>query len=281
MLAFLNGRFLPVEQATVSVLDRGFILGDGLFETMRAVRGRLLFWPDHLARLRSGAEALGIPLEAGGEDLGGVATELLGQNGLSDAVVRIQVSRGPGVRGYSPRGAGPATRVVTVHPPASPAAAERGWRLRTWSGRVQGSDAFARHKTGSKLRQILARAEAEAAGADEALLLTQEGHLCEAAAANLFWIRERAVFTPSLEAGCLAGVTRSVLLRTLRQEGWQCDEVLAPASALGEADGVLLTLASLGVVEVVELDGNAISRSGLLHDIRGAYQRACDRHLSD
>lgn len=278
--AYVQGRFVPAEEATVSVFDRGFILGDGLFETMRATGAVIPFWGRHLQRLLEGAADLGIPFHAESSGLSGIVTELLRRNALPESVVRIQLSRGRGGRGYSPGNAGPPTLVVTVHeaPTVPPGGAT--WRLHTASLRVQGRDPLACRKTGSRLRHILARAEAEAAGADEALLLTEDGTISEAAAANVFWLRGDAVFTPALEAGCLAGLTRSVLLTLLGRDGWRCSEVLAPAAELRQAEGVFLTLSTLGIVEAVALDGVVLPRSDRLNLIREAYLRDYRSHLS-
>src|SRR5690606_3430075 len=115
MIVFLNGAFIPAEQAMVSVFDRGFLYGDGLFETVRVIDGRLPLWDGHWARLSRGLDALQLPAFSETELLGH-AEELLRRNNLTDATLRISVSRGPGVRGYSPRGAGPPTWVMSAQP---------------------------------------------------------------------------------------------------------------------------------------------------------------------
>src|SRR5687768_11022460 len=116
MIVYLNGRFVPEEQACVSIHDRGFLYGDALFETIRIYNGEPFLWQEHMSRLRAGCDALRIK-PAAEEELISCLTELLRLNSLSDAVARISLSRGPGPRGYSPRGADRPTLCIALFPP--------------------------------------------------------------------------------------------------------------------------------------------------------------------
>src|ERR1035438_4529097 len=120
VLVFLNGQFLPEAQAVVPVNDRGFLLGDGLFETLRVVRGRLFRLPQHLDRLARGAEFLKIILPFTPDELKVFAGQLVEQNKLPDAILRLTLTRGPGGRGYAPNGEGKPTLVMTLHPVPPP-----------------------------------------------------------------------------------------------------------------------------------------------------------------
>ncbi len=106
MIAFLNGEYLPEAEARVSVLDRGYLYGDGLFETIPVSNGRPFRWAQHLERLRKGADWLGIPLPFSPKEVRGVIRELVRRNELPHSTVRVALSRGVGPRGYSPAGAG-------------------------------------------------------------------------------------------------------------------------------------------------------------------------------
>ena len=154
MTVFLNGQFVAEEQAVVSVFDRSFLYGDGLFETLRVVRGLPLHWKEHLGRLRRGADFLRIRLPFAEQELRGFATELFRRHGLMDAVLRITVSRGVGLRGYSRKGADAPSVVMTLHPPPflDPANPPR-WRLKTASLRVAPNDPLAQVKTANKLHR--------------------------------------------------------------------------------------------------------------------------------
>ena len=114
MMVYLNGRFVPAEQASVSVFDRGFLYGDGLFESVRINAGRPFLWESHVHRLVQGAAALHIVLPIDPGSLHAAVIELLLVNQMSDAIVRISISRGPGPRGYSIRGADSPTVVITA-----------------------------------------------------------------------------------------------------------------------------------------------------------------------
>jgi len=282
MTVFLNGRFLPAEQASLSIFDRGFLYGDGLFETVRVFRGRPFLWAEHLARLTQGATRLGLRLPLAADELTGVAGELLRRNGLADATLRLALSRGPGPRGYSPLGADQPTLVLTVHAaPPSDAPDPAPCRLVTAAYRVPCGDPLSTWKTSCKLLNVLARRDAELAGADEALLLNTAGRVAETTGANLFWFDGPALCTPDLAEGALAGVTRGHVLALARNLGWIVRETAALPSAVAAAEAVFLTNCSLGLREVVELDATPLGRDPRLGVLRAAYHDSIRRLLCD
>jgi 4-amino-4-deoxychorismate lyase len=281
MMVFLNGEFCSSDQAQVSVFDRGFLYGDGLFETIRAYEGRLFLWDEHLRRLRGGVLALRIPLPEDDAHLKATALELLRRNGLSDGLVRLQVTRGQGRRGYSFQGTEVSTRAMATYPaPPLNGPPPDPWDLHTSSFRVTPADALTRHKTTSKLLQVMARSEAEGAGADEALLLNTRGHVAEAAAANVFWFEGDRACTPALAEGGLPGVTRQFVLSLLVRLGLGGHEVARSVEEVRRASGLFLTLSSLGVVEVRRLDGHAVSLDDRVARVREAYLNAVRKQLS-
>src|SRR5580704_7565373 len=218
MIVFLNGEFVPEESARVSVFDRSFQFGDGLFETLRAYRGKPFRWADHFERLRRGAEFLKIRLPLGEEELRARAQELIERNRMPESLLRIALSRGVGKRGYLPKGADNPTVVMSLHA-APDAEANREWRVIIATPRLPANEPLAQFKTSNKLPQILARMEADAAGADEALLLNTDGEVVEGSGSNLFWIKDGTVCTPPLASGVLPGVTRVVVLEICKQSG--------------------------------------------------------------
>jgi branched-subunit amino acid aminotransferase/4-amino-4-deoxychorismate lyase len=291
MIVFLNGQFVPEDQATVSVFDRAFLYGDGLFETMRVANGKPFRWAQHLDRLRTGADFLGIKIPFGSQALEQFAADLITRNQMPDALLRLTVSRGVGRRGYSPQGADQPVVVMTLHPfPGAPASGTAcfdkspsravpeagapllGWKLVTASFRLPAGEKLAQFKTANKLAQIMARAEADAAGADEALLCNTDGFVVEGASSNLFWVEGDTVCTPPLASGILAGVTRAVTAELCGQLALPRAERETTPDQLRQASGVFVTLSSLGVVECSALDGAPLMRSPLTEKLRCAYE---------
>jgi aminodeoxychorismate lyase len=273
VLVFLNGQFVPEERAVVSVFDRSFLYGDGLFETVRVVRGKPFRWDQHIERLQRGADYLKIKLPFAPDALRGFADELIAKNNLPDALLRLTLSRGVGVRGYSPKGAENPTLVMSLHPaPARDASGSPPrWKLITSSHRLPANDLLAQFKTCNKLAQILARTEADAAGADEALLLNTEGFIVEGASSNLFWIEGRAVWTPPLAAGILPGVTRAVVLEICQQLGFAIREANITVEKLKFVEGIFVSLSSFGVVEIDSLDDSIVKASPISKQIQARY----------
>ncbi len=272
MIVFLNGQFVPEEQALISVFDRGFLYGDGLFETMRIFNVKPFRWPQHLERLTRGAEVLGLRLPFSTELLWKFADELIQRNHMPDALLRLTLSRGIGLRGYSPRGAEHPTLVMSMHP-APPDGSQdlRKWRLLTSSVRLPAKQLLAQFKTCNKLAQVLARAEADAANAEEALLLNTDGFLVEGASSNLFCIKEGNVYTSPLESGILPGVTRAVVFEICENLGFTTSESNMSVEDLLKAEGVFLSLSSVGIAEAVSLDNRPLRRSSLSRQLHSAY----------
>jgi len=272
MIVFLNGQFVAQEQARVSVFDRGFLYGDGLFETLRVANGRPFLWDQHLKRLWAGVEFCKLELPFAPMELREIATELIERNQTRAAVLRLTISRGVGPRGYSPHGAAPATVVMSLHAaPGVDADVPRGWRLATSSIRLTSTEPLSRFKTCNKLPQIVARAEADALGADEALLLGQDGWAVEGTCSNLFWITDRTLLTPPLSSGALPGITRAAVFELCAKLGVSCREANAKPEQLLACEGVFLTLSSLGIVAASHLDKQPLAHSPIADRISAAY----------
>jgi aminodeoxychorismate lyase len=274
MQVLFNGGFVPEEEAAVSIFDRGLCYGDGLFETLRVSHSRPFRWTEHLNRLAHGAKVLGIDLPYSAKELSAQAAEIIQRSALRQGLLRMMLSRGQGPRGYSPRGAKEPWLAMSVHPlPAATLRKPACWRLVLSSYRVQANDALACLKTCNKLHQVLARREAEDQGGDEALLLNTRGYVAEASSANLFWIEDGSVFTPPIGSGALEGITRGVVFEICSRLGIRCREHNCRVGHLKSAQGVFLTLSSLGIVEAGSLDGVALRRSAATQQIRVAYEQ--------
>lgn len=272
VIVFLNGEFLPEERAVISVFDRSFLYGDGLYEAIPVVGGRMFRWAEHLARFARGAELLKIRCPFSDEAMRQFADELVARNKLPDALLRITLSRGVGQRGYSPKGADTPTLVMNLHPlPPPDAGVVRRWKLITASQRLPAGEPLTQFKNANKLQQILARAEADEAGANEALLQNSNGHVVEGTTSNLFWIEGGTVNTPPLVAGILPGVTRAVVQEICRLLGIKFCERNITIDELKQTDGAFVSMSSMGVVVVDSLDGVKLPEPPLVGQIHRAY----------
>jgi branched-chain amino acid aminotransferase len=263
-----DGRLIRGAEATLSVFDRGFLLGDGLFETLRASQGEPVHLAAHLRRLRAGAEVLRIRLPWSDQTLTAAIRELLTANELSEAAVRLTLSRGVGPPGPSIPGTISPTIVLAVRP-------FTGYPGRWYEPGAEAilcrvvkneRSPLCAVKSTSYLEHILARDEAVRRGAEEALLLNTRGRLVEASSANLFLVIDGCLCTPDLASGCLPGVTRAVVLTVAREHGHETREEALLPEALDRAEEAFLTNSLLGVAPLVRVDGRPVGsgRPGLL-----------------
>jgi aminodeoxychorismate lyase len=256
MIVFLNGHFIPEEQATVSIFDRSFLYGDGLFETILVANAKPFRLVQHWERLERGAKFLGVRVPYPRDVLSKHAAELIDRNQTKDALLRVTLSRGVGIRGYSPKGAESPTLTMTLHPlRGATSGITPRWQLRSARFRLPADEPLAQFKTCNKLVQIMARAEAESSGANEALLVNTDGFAVEGASSNLFWIEHGTVCTPPLASGILAGITRQVVPELCAKLKLPFQESNIRPEGLAQADAVFLSLSSHGIVEVSSLDG--------------------------
>ena len=272
MIVFLNGKFLPAADAVVPLNDRGFLLGDGLFETMRVANGRPFRCAQHLERLTRGADFLKIKLPFTPKEIQKFAGELIEQNTLAEAILRVTLTRGAGARGYSPKNSGPPTLALTLHPlPPVNVDEPVQWSLVTSSFRLPAGDALAAFKTTSKILNVLARAEAEEQGADEALLLNANGEVAETAGGNIFWVYQDKICTVPTGRGGLPGITRAVVLELCQSLGLETNKRVIKPEQLRNAEGIFVTQSALGIVPVVAFDGVPVAPSPLVDQIAAAY----------
>jgi branched-chain amino acid aminotransferase len=269
---WVDGRLLPAAGTHLSVFDRGFQLGDGIFETLRVRGARATELAEHIARLRSSAAGLDIPLPDDLDEVLGVGiADLLVATGLDgpagDASVRITVSRGA-FRGRGllpPDEAVAATIAIQAWPVVPPLGGhlERGLRLVTSTIRRDPANPLATLKTTSRADYVYARLEARRAGADDALFLTTDGHLSEGTTANIFLVRRAAddvveLATPSLDCAILPGTTRSWLLTWAARAGLRPVEGRLTRVDLGSADEAFVSSSVAGVLPVTSFDGDPI-----------------------
>jgi len=264
---WIDGSILPAEGAHVSAFDRGFQLGDGIFETVRARGGRVTELDEHLARLARSATGLDISLP---DDIDAIVRrgirDLLEAEGLAgpdaDASVRITVTRGA-FRGRGllpPAGAMAPTTAIQAWPIAAPPEGHLrdGLRLVASDIRRDPENPLATLKTTSRADYVHARLEARRAGADDALFLTTDGHLSEATSANVFLVHGDELATPDLACAILPGTTRSWILGWAARVGLRPHEGWLTTRELAEADEAFLCSSVAGILPVTAFDGRAI-----------------------
>ncbi|HEX5465916.1 MAG TPA: aminotransferase class IV [Candidatus Limnocylindrales bacterium] len=264
---WVDGALRSAEERHLSAFDRGFQLGDGVFETLHARDGQAVELDEHVVRLRHSAEGLAIDLPADLEaTLADAIRELLRADELAapdqEAAIRITVSRGAiRERAILPApGAARPTIVVQAWPHLPPDAErfERGIRLTVSSVRRDPESPLAGLKIVSRADHVFARLEAQRAGADDALFLTLDGYVAEATSANLFLVRGEELATPSLGCGILAGTTRSWLLAWAAKVGLRPLETLLTTREVHEADEAFLSSSVAGVLPVTRFEGRPL-----------------------
>ncbi len=251
MRPWLNGTIRGGSADCIAADDRGFTLGDGVFETLRVLGGRPLRTEAHLRRLREGAAVLGIPVDQNNDALAQAMALTLAANDIHDGSLRLTLSRGPAPRGLATPGAVRPT-LLMMAAPAVPQSGPAHVVVATATRRNERS-VSSRIKSLSYLDNVLARREAELAGADDAILLNTQGRVAEATAATLVLLQDGVLLTPTVADGALPGIVRGVLIG----EGMLR---AAPVSerALRRAEAAFLCN-SLGTRCIASLDGLAVA----------------------
>lgn len=256
-IAWLNGEFLPVEEARISPLDRGFLYGDGVYEVIPVYGGRIFEADAHLDRLDRSLEAISLESGMKREDWQEIFAGLIEQNRLHDAAIYLQVTRGTtdGRDHVFPQQARPTVFAMCM--PRSSTVHETGSAITL-------DDIRWRHnhiKSTSLLGNVLLRQAAADAGADEAILL-HEGCAIEASSSNLFVVIDGVLVTPELQPGILAGITREVIIDIARDNGIPTDERRIPESELRSADEIWIASSMREVLPLATLDGEPVGAAG-------------------
>ncbi len=268
---YLDGAYVPADEARVVADDAGLLYGRGVFETFRARRGTVYRLERHFHRLRTGARVLGIGLPLALEELRLAVRQLVERCGLEDARVRLTLTAGP-------EGGRPSfliqARAVTDYPEEL---YERGLSaVMAWARRNETSP-LSRIKSLNYLDNLLAREEARRAGAHEALLLNIAGLMADGSASNIFIVREGEILTPRVEDGALPGITREAVLELAPAAGIPAREAPLTPDDLWVAQEAFLTNAVGGVMPLVSVDGTSLGdgRPGqIARCLRELYRRA-------
>jgi branched-chain amino acid aminotransferase len=256
-LIFIDGKFYPKSEARISVYDHGFLYGDGVFEGIRAYNGSVFKLKEHIDRLYSSARALMIEIPLTKDEMSDAVIQTLRKNALTNAYIRLVVSRGVGDLGLDPRKCGKPTVIIIadrieLH--------EGGVRKKgltaiiSWVKRDPVDATTHEVKSLNYLNSILAKIEANSANVDEAICLNKEGFVCEGVAENIFAVSKGVIITPPTSTGALRGITREVVIQIAKSLGYTVVKKLITPADLFLADEVFFTGTAAEVVPVREIN---------------------------
>lgn len=278
----LNGQLVNAEVARISAADRGLLLGDGLFETMRADEGTVFMLEDHLARLFRSAREFNLDLPWSPAELSRMISELIAENQLEDARVRLTVTRGPHHGAMTLAPAPSPTLLITAEPlPANlDERVSQGLRLAVADVRFSVNNPIFFHKTLNRLPHLLARTQAEKNHADEAVIIDEIGNVATASTGNIFLIQDGQLFTPPLTGPLLPGITRQVVLGLARAEGIPLRENFFSPLLLNMAEEVFLTNSIQELAPVISVNNRPVEsgRPGpLTRRLRELYRKETEK----
>jgi branched-chain amino acid aminotransferase len=258
---FLDGKYLPADEAKISVFDHGVLYGDGVFEGIRLYGGRIFRLEQHLDRLFNSAKAIMLPVPLTREKLTEACCETCRQNKLKDGYIRLVVTRGVGYLGLNPfRCKNPTVFIIADTIELYPEEVYRkGLKLITASTQRTNPAAVSPSiKSLNYLNNILAKIEAVNAGAIEAIMLNSQGYVAECTGDNIFIIRGGKIETPPVSAGALIGITRQLVMELAAKRKIEVGEPNLTRYDLATANEVFLTGTAAEIVPVVSIDGRTI-----------------------
>ena len=274
-IVYLNGKFVPLSQAKVSILDRGFCYGDALFETMRVYSGKIFQLDQHLDRLEQGAQSICLNLPELRERIQDILYETFNRNQGADAVIRLTITRGEGIIGKLWQADTSPTLSVYVRPYS--ATPDEWYQKGVPISLIPHSAAKMgglqeQIKSANYLSQILARKQAEDLNSVEGIMINEQGEVCDGTISNIFVIKDDVLSTPAVNGYVLAGVTRQVVLKLAFETGAICEERSMIADDILQGDEIFLTNTGWEVLPVTRVEGKAIG-SGLPGPLTQALRR--------
>jgi branched-chain amino acid aminotransferase len=275
MYVYLNDKLVPREEAVVSIFDHGFLYGDGVYETMRAYEGVVFMLDEHLVRLHRSASMIGLALPMDSDRMKSAIHDTLRANSLGNAYVRVTASRGFGPIGLDPDLCRAPTFVIIAEEMKEYPREfyEKGIKAIIPGIKRNHRDAInPRIKSLNFLNNILAKIEAKAAGAYEAVMLNVSGHISEGTISNVFFFREGVLCTPSIECGILDGITRNIVLDLAAREGLAVREDLFARDEIYAAAEVFITNTTMEVMPVNQVDAVRYDAGEAARLLRRAYR---------
>ncbi len=258
---FLDGRIVPMTQATVGVFDHGLLYGDGVFEGIRSYGGRVFRLDEHLKRLEESARAIRLTIPMSRAELAAATYDTMKANDITDGYIRLVVTRGVGYLGISPtRTANPSVFIIASQIELYPKELyEKGMAIISCSVIRNHPNAVSpRIKSLNYLNNILAKIEALDAGVHEAVMYNHLGYVAECTGDNVFVIRNGAVQTPPTAAGLLEGITRDVVIGLVKKRNLPFAEMNLTRHDLYVADEMFLTGTAAEIIPVTKIDGRPV-----------------------
>jgi branched-chain amino acid aminotransferase len=253
-MVYINGDILPIRDAKLSVFDRGFQYGDGVFEGLRCYDGRIFKLEEHVLRLFESARAIHIKIPLSHTEMKEAIKDIIRTNGFKNAHIKPFVTRGYGWKlGLDPKNASTPNIVIIARPTAESMYGQAGGGLRLAVVSVRKTPTSCldpRIKSLNYLVNILARAEAQASGADEAIMLDIRGFISEGSADNIFLVRRGALWTPPVQSA-LEGITRQTIIDLAKEASHEAPLTMYDVCT---ADEVFVTGSGAGIIPVVEVD---------------------------
>jgi branched-chain amino acid aminotransferase len=258
---YIDGNFYPESEAKISVFDHGLLYGDGVFEGIRFYQGRVFRLEEHIARLWDSAKGIALEIPISASELTAATLETIRQNDLHDGYIRLLVTRGIGSLGLSPESCRrPSIVIIAATIALYPSALyEKGLTMVTCATRRIGPAALSpRIKSLNYLNNVLAKIEAQQAGAAEGVMLNEQGYVAECTGDNLFILKDGRLYTPPINAGILEGVTRRVAIELAEKNGLIVEERDLTRYDVVTADECFLTGTAAEIISAVELDRRPI-----------------------
>ena len=258
---YIAGKFVPQEDAKISVFDHGLLYGDGVFEGLRSYRGKVFRLREHIARLYESAKAIWLEIPLTQDEMRDAVNEAVRINKIEDGYIRLVVTRGAGTLGLDPnRCSNPQVIIIADAIALYPKELyEKGLEIVTVSvQRTHPAALNPRVKSLNYLNNILAKIEGLQAGCIEALMLNHKGEIAECTGDNIFLVRHGTLLTPPIDAGILAGVTRDAVIEIARTAGIEVREPPLTKHDVYIADECFLTGTAAEVIPVVKVDSRTI-----------------------
>lgn len=284
MYVYLNDALVPTSEAKISVFDHGFLYGDGIYETLRVYDGVVFMLDEHLERLFRSASLISLDLKRSFGDIKVAVYETLTANSLTNATLRITVSRGPGPLGLDPELCKePTFLIITNDFTRYPVSFyEHGITLIISSVRRNLKEALnPQIKSLNFLNNILAKIEARRQEAHEAIMCNVSGHLTEGTISNLFFVTADILCTPSVECGILDGITRRIVIDLAVRNGITVREGEWPVEELYAASEVFVTNTSMEVMPVRKVDERSYPVGHITTLLMKAYGREVEAYVKD
>ncbi len=258
MFCYLNSKLIDENSATISISDRGFLFGDGVFETCHIHNQQILDFDLHLKRLKEGLNFLEISAKI--DDLLEKSHKLIKKNHLKNGILRITISRGVGSNGFLPNKNIKPTISIQTKPPFKIPSKPIILGIATKS-QLNSKSMISTHKTANSLNYILAKIEAQKNNFFDNILLNEQQYICETSSANIFWCKNQEIFTPSLDCGILNGTKRQRIIKICQQNNYRLNEGFFKLESLENCDEIFLTNSSFLILAIsqIRIDNNIIN----------------------